>query len=318
MDHVGSILGAASYYVVFEVQPKDGKPQVIATLREKAEERSSNGFRLMLELAKNLGEQDPVYKIFTQQIGQAQSMVKIETDGNAARSQYDIASKLYNGRYVEIDGFKFSFDSTSLTDSGPRFRLMEKAKGLHFNDLPEDTAEQKIFKKNLAKAYVTLEFYIILMGGEFDHDRHGYQMKVDGTEVRLFDHGAMSLHAPSTEDRKLLADVLFEGFERMQRGESIQTFLTNTVRQRAEAGTPSEYITTIQKGLLALSDYLRHMSANDIKLALQSAIQAGLEDGTLHSDLIEQAMMKAEAGGFSSGALSCQGEVIKIGQRLSK
>lgn len=312
---VKKVLGAASYYVVFEVENKQGGREVFAVLRRNALERAKNGFDLLIQLAEKRSKNDPVYQTLISLIDQARFMADIETDSRIGAEQAKKAASLYDGVTVQVGSRSFKFSTATVTDSGKNYRRMKKAEGVHFNDLPESTAEEREFKSDLARAYLSLELQFILAGGEFDHDRHGAQMKVNGNEVVLFDHGAMALNPPTEQERKQMAEVVFESLKANQDGGNLAEEIFKHIRRiHEQTGEIPRYLVTIQKGLLALQDFARHVPKDEFASILKAAAEPGI-----HPDIQEVLMRKVAESpklidSFTSQSAKCKPILIKLAQ----
>lgn len=289
------ILGAASYYIVVEVEYRVGnaiEPRVIAILRPNALARAANGFKLLIDLVQKMKDNREFTGTLSEMIQQAQEEAHIETDSEIAVKQYETARNLYNNVKISVNGRGFNFKSVELTDWGQGFRVMKKAEGVHFNDLPESSPDQLSYKRNLARAYLALELRNILQGKEFDHDRHGAQVRVSGDNASLFDFGSMSLSQPNEAERKILAEALFLfATEKNKDGEDFSAHFHDALRS---VGTDQveahKYIALIERAVLALNDFIRYIPQKDFK----AIIQAVVENGEVHPDIVMSFLENAE------------------------
>ncbi|MBY0372010.1 M48 family metalloprotease [bacterium] len=310
VKHIGRILGAASYYITVEVELFDGTSAVVSLLRPHAKERAQEGFRKMAEVASDLGRSDPLQKHLVQVIDHASRMADVETDSNAYKKQFDTAEKNYSGYEIEVDGHKFTFAPAKLLTHGEGYRFSQKAKGEHFNKLPESTPEQQRYRKNLARAYVTLELIQVFSGEEFDHDRHGDQMRVDGETVILFDHGAMSLEPPTQKQRELLGKILAYAINQGQSDwTQISGLVMSAARQlRATDPETSDYLVKIQNAFLKLTDFTKHLDPTD----RADILAAVLNHGRVHPDIAGAIQAKLQPDKAGALMQDCGKVLIQI------
>jgi len=315
VQRVDKVLGAASYFIVAEVTMTDGKQAVLALLRPHAERRAERGFGILEKFtdafrAEAATNDAAMRSTLRELVQQAQRMVATETSAEATAKQFETALQLYGNRRVKVGGREFVFNPVKLLEKpGPGYRLMTRAEGVHFSQLPEKTAEQVSYKKDLAKAYVALELDLILRGGKFDHDRHGSQMKVRGNEVSLFDFGAMALKEPSKEDRRALADMLVEAASGMGSGgyDAFSQAVVKSVQKRhAETGEAPEYLITAEKAVLAMGDYVKKLSPEDLKgiiaqVAMRPTVHPEISERIIERVMAEPLLMERLMGGMGGG-----------------
>ncbi|MEZ4749211.1 MAG: AarF/UbiB family protein [Bdellovibrionota bacterium] len=302
IKRVKRILGAASYYVTYEVELETVRPngdivrenRVISLLRPHAKKRAKTGFEVMKRMAQKQAEKNPAFKVLVSMIEQAERMADIETDWQIGKKQAEDAERLYHGATIQIgDGKPFEIHVARTLETGEGYRVMEEAKGVHFNDLPERTAKQKARKRDIARAYVALEISRILRGEKFDHDRHGAQLKIDGNKIYLFDFGAMATddQLPTTEDRKVLAEVLYEGLKSFKSelgtgDHAFGDYLFKLIQDKTEKGGASDYLIRVQKGVIALGDFFKYLKPGD----LEDVVKGVIQEGQVHSDIVLELM----------------------------
>lgn len=295
VGRIKNVLGSASYYVAFEVEMKNGENNVLVVLRPYALKRSENGFRLMREMLNRIHIDDQTLEIVRQMVDQAQNLASLETDSTISAQQTKIARSIYESSGIEVNGEKFNLHVPKILVFGKTFRLMEKAPGEHFNDLPENTPEQRARKTSIAKAYLAYELHLILGGGHFDHDRHGAQMRIDGNDIYLFDFGAMALELPTTKERQQLGHLLFAAFDKIQRGEDFSLALFEEIKKKERNGEDVAFLLKIQKALVTLGDFQRHIDSTALPGIFKAAFQAGV-----HPDIAMAFMEEISASGMDS------------------
>ncbi len=315
---VKQLLGSASYYIVFETQNSDGDSEVFAVLRPYAIERAKQGFERMLALAKKRGPDDPIYNVLTQLIEQGKYMSAIETDAELNQKQTEIAQRLYQGMKAQVGDTVFEFSIAQVLESGKGWKRMKKAEGVHFDDLPEKTAKQLAYKADVAKAYLALEFHMLLSGMEFDHDRHGAQLKVLGNKITLYDFGAMSLDPPSADDRKIMVDVMSDMIEAHFAGKDLHLELfKKTSELHQQTGQIPRHLSALQKGLLALQNFARYVPKDEFVNVIKAAFEQGIHP-EIQAGLMTKVLEKPELGALLAASVfgsTCKGPLIKLSKR---
>lgn len=297
-QHLGEILGAASYYTTIAL----GEKQVIRLLRPEAREKADKGFRMMGAAIDDLNAKEPSsdldYTKLTQSmqdmVGQARRMARIETDHEIGAEQYQTAKTLSDGVSLTTSDHTFSLRVMDWRSMGRNWIIMDRAKGVTFNALPEETTDQITYKKQFAKSYIKFEISTILSGKRFDHDRHGGQLCIDPetNEVGLFDTGAMAVRDPLPEEQKQLGRVLYETIKATKDARfSAQHFdhiLSKKIADLHDGGQDSQYLVEVRKGLLALGDFFNVLDQKDIQ-----DIMPGLDILSEMSDPIREGLTES-------------------------
>ncbi len=202
---------------------------------------------------------------------------------------------------------------------------MQKMKGPTFNDLPANTPEEALQKRHVAKAIVYVELRNILSGNAFCVDRHGRNIRVDGSSVGHFDHGAVhavvrdnkgnpvhplqaeqalvgggSVEIPgATHTEKLqLAEALHSAYTQLSGGKPLAVVLHNEIEKaRAATGETPEYLIRVERALLALNDCFKGLTGQDMKDILGSLYLNGDIDPTI-TGALESKIKSDKLGGF--------------------
>lgn len=271
---VNEVLGSASFYVVASITMQNGDNKVLALLRPNALSRAENGFRLMSEMAKSLGEGHPAFKTLLELIEQATELAKIESNPLLSKGQIEQARSIYNGSAVQVDGFHFEFSVPAVGEVGQRYRLMDQADGAHFLDLPDkpDTIERK---RAIAKGIAAFELSLILRGLPFDDDRHGGNCKIKGNVISHFDFGGMMLEPPSDDELKQFGEVVANVLSRTSReGDFADEYFHEIKKLKEVNGSVPSLVKRVQKALLSLGDYRRYFQGDDLVDVLATAAQS--------------------------------------------
>ena len=112
---------------------------------------------MLKNLEQKKGERESFVKHSGKVIQETKKSSTNETDHTIFEQQYNIAHDLYKDRCVSISDSVFTFTVPQLLASGKGFKYMEYQSGEHFNDLPETSPEEYAYKKDVAKAILTLE-----------------------------------------------------------------------------------------------------------------------------------------------------------------
>ncbi len=276
---IGSIIGSGSYYITVD----NGDGSVLSILRPYSKQRAEDGFNVMLKTCENLEKYEGEnYKAFSSVlkniITKAQSMTDIEVDTEIGATQDKIARQLYNGKTMQIGKEVYQVQVADWLSHGESYKNVAMVSGVHFNDL-----EKGAFKTEFAKEYLKLELDNIFSGGNFDHDRHGAQLKIDPENkiVGIFDNGAMSTWEPSKEDKQALGKIINKVISKSITGGNVSDTLINAIQEEMKEGNTSEYILSVQRGLLALNDFMNELSSKE-KISILSNV--------LTSDSVDKAI----------------------------
>jgi len=290
--HVGSLLGSASFYLALEVEMKNHTRGVMKLLRPFAAERAENGFEIMLQMVGVLqGRFDPAaLQTIGQMIRQAQESAVLETNRQISVEQAEIAAAIYDGRRVTISGESFDLHVPKIISYGPTYQFMEKAPGKHFNDLPDKPQVKLEYKRRVAMAYFVFELATILRGGRFDFDRHGAQMRVQNQGLYLFDWGGMALQLPTQHDREQLGAVVFDIYMATQAGTSLDEAILSAIQNFSVAGVDVDYLLKVQKALLALEDFRKYLSIEQVIGILVTLLQHNVAHQDITNAMINRAL----------------------------
>ena len=310
---LGEIKGAGSYFIA--VESADGK-SVYSLLRENARDRANAEFERMLFMCKILrAKKEEKYvtfaRIFEGIVNKANTMSDIETDLDVGKCQDRMARQIYcnddgSEKVLNLeDGIQATLHVAKWNSFGEKYKETEKVEGEHFNDFPD-----AVFKHHFAKAYLQLELENLFSGCAFDHDRHGAQMKiqkVDNTHynVGLFDNGAMSDAPPSPEEQKQLGRVLnkiLNGLPNPKNPIEVLRYFASTkkgfaekfndaVQEETKNGEASDYLLAVQRGILALNDYMRCLSTGEVLSVITTSlknVQATNANGLTNSAIVSE------------------------------
>ena len=289
--HVTEQLGSGSYGFTVAIIDGDANKSALTVTKKDVGEEANYQFGLFKKTAEKLSLIDPIWGPLVGILENAQSMAHVEADFDIAAKQIKYAEQLYNGSSVIADGYRFKISTASLKSNGSDYKETEMANGEHFLDLPEQTSDEKRYKKAAAKAILAIEIHTILKGQAFDYDRHGAQCKLKGGYITLFDHGSIpydvesdEIIEPTIEDRLKLGEILGEAYAQSEQGNSMVEAMVKLIAQESDNLNESSYLQCFQRGILALSDYMNASADNEeeknnvIKDIVMQSIKTGLVD----------------------------------------
>lgn len=306
---LGKIMAAGSHFIAIDLGD-----EVLSLGKEHSQLQAKQGFERMIHTFQELlphttGTERDTIQILMDSAQQAYSMNEVETNANLGYQQFLLSQQLYDSTTMNIDGSYIHFKtmpwtsySTKLVKEGKNtwtqsYKLMEKARGVDFTNMPNTTPEEQLLKTTVAKANFMLNLGTILKGGVFDDDRHSGQLKVlthpkmpGHIYVSLFDTGSTSLTEPTQADRILFGQLIYHTFKQTI---STGNLLDNTsfmkgfnesmslIRQHYQGETPL-YIAKVQRALSALSHF-----SNDIPTdQMGQVIITVLRDTPIHPDIL--------------------------------
>lgn len=267
---VGKVLGAGAYGVTIMRERQDGEKTAVTVLPKYVRERAEYEFGNFERATRLLAERDPQFALLVGLVQEARHMANIETNMDIAAKQAELASQAYDNLGFEIQGQQVQMSTAPWIRHGKDFKETAMVTGIHFNDLPTHTPEQRKIKKIAGQAAWAAEKYIRLKGSPVDHDRHGAQqlieMKNGVLHIRNFDFGAMDIEPPTVTQKEGLIDLLFgaakdSALKRRPFSEAIAE------RVKSFNGNPevSRYINTFARAEVAVSDFEAETKRNQKK-----------------------------------------------------
>lgn len=298
---VGRLLGAGSYGYTVQVARGGKRPTALTLLRGNVEYEAQHQFEHYRSTAEKLSKHDAKWEPLIGILANARDMARIEADFTIGAKQIRAAEKLYNGYKITADGQTFKIRTAALCDHGKEYKETRLAKGVHFNDLPAATAQDRAYRQAVAKAVFTAEIGVMLSGAGFDYDRHGAQQRVAGGTITLFDHGSLmydldrnDVKIPTEEEKQTLGTIIASVYKTLENGEKpvIETLLDH-LRDTSVYGGSAGYIESFKRGILALGDYRQHMGDTDearnkaVAGAIMAVITSGSVDPVIQNTVIE-------------------------------
>ncbi|WP_454783355.1 AarF/UbiB family protein [Legionella sp. WA2022007384] len=285
ISRIGALLGSASYNLALEAELKDGQHVVLLMQRENAAKDAEQGFAHLEATIKACTHKkmESMRETVLSIIKEAEALSTVEMDKDLSEKQNQIASQKYN-RLVTVmgDGVMrtLTMKPAHLLKNGQGYRFIERFYGIEFNELPNLTKEDKATRKAIAKAVITVELVNILSGGCFDSDRHGNQLRYEHDKLGLYDFGEMSLAPPTEVELRQLGDVLRSvpktAIKNALFGTSFDTLLSEHIEKARKAGEPTTYLMRVRKAFLALRDFQKELSNEELFGILKSVNTSGL------------------------------------------
>ena len=301
IERYDGVLGTGSYAVTLGIR-RSGLRTALSLTKPDAEKSAKQEFGYFNKTASQLAPKDSIFAPLPRLVRQAEHSSKIETDDVLNARQIKQAESLYNGTVVSVDGEDFVFYVAPLLEHGPGYKETLIIPGQHFNDIAKKSENPKYVKK-LAKAILTVEMTHLLSGDAVDHDRHGAQARIEGNRIGLFDFGGMALHAPSEHQKALLASALSRTMRNysvqnpLAKPKSIGDALSRAIQEisRNAPEADQDYLSGVQRGLLALTDYMKTLSKEEILSVMLTVVAQPTLDPVIHKE-IEGSKLAALSG----------------------
>ena len=339
---LGPVLESASFFTAV-----DAGNEVFTFLTPRALVRAEDGFSIMESFVAELRKADDSFSqiapAVAEMVHSARTSAILETNGRVGAAQADSMRARYNGLTVTIGTRAFPFATAAWSDHGPEFRRMQKMKGPTFNDIPSNTPEETQHKQQVAKAIVYVELRNILSGNAFCVDRHGRNIRVDGSAVGHFDHGAVhavvrdnkgnevhplqaeqalvsggtaEIPGASHTEKLHLAEALHSAYTNLSGGQPLAVVMHNEIEKaRIATGASPEYLIRVERALLALNDCFKCLNGQDMKDILGNLYLNGEIDRTITGALeskIKSEKLGGFAGFFVNASKAIRGEIEKM------
>ncbi len=286
-----SVLGAASFNTAIEIKELGNENTVVLLERENAWTRARSGFE---HIAKALNAWEDVAAeehrdVIMDMVNEAKDVAKLETSFDVNEKQYKQAKAAYTGVSI-VSGdsdIKVSLQPVGSIYAKQHVRVITKADGVHFSDLPEKTKKQQELKKHIAKSYLAVELSNILSGNPFDCDRHGQQMKVDivsesDIRLNLYDYGGFDISEPSVRAKKSLGSALNQIAVGIQMNEDPISIFEASIEAEIDQDS-KRYLMRTRKAWLALQDFQKHIEPNEMIEVFKTALSNGQMDADIMS-----------------------------------
>ncbi|MEZ0223088.1 MAG: M48 family metallopeptidase [Alphaproteobacteria bacterium] len=315
---VGRQLGAGSYgYTVELVYPSESTALTLA--REDVGVESAHQFGVFGKTAEKLSQINRMWAPLINILSNAKKMSAVESNFEIAAEQIKVAETLYNGMSVSVDGYNFNISTAALQNFGKEFKETEIARGEHFLDLPAGTTEEMKYRQAVARAVLATELHIWLRGGAYDYDRHGAQCRVQGSTIKMFDHGSIpydtelkKIMLPTTQDKIVLGQVIAGAYAMSSMsGQPVMDVLIEKLTHTDAYGESAHYLECFKRGMLALSDYVKDSGDTPeernrfIQAAILQSVKSGLADKQIMASM-------TAATGFGGLPRSDSGEKISL------
>jgi hypothetical protein len=315
--HVGEIIGAASYEVVFRVTVRlpDGttEDQALAIERPYSERLANTGFKRLKALAQSMGESDPIYNDFVHLIEQAHESSIGETDWQAKQRKARVATSLFEGFQVKINDKPIDFSFAKTFATGPRYRFMPLVTGTLFNKLSADKVEEgdaQTWEYGLSNFVHFL--FLTSCGLPFCNDRHGGQVIASKRQNNHLDPGGFSESKQPDEDMRVFAELLHDLLV-VQKKDSVNVvdlFVERLKHFKEKYPAQKKYLTRLERGLLAHKDFLKTIPPSILTEALPEILRAISQTGYLHPEIQKRLRMQILALSFLPRSKNCAVEII--------
>ena len=286
--------------------------KVVQVMHDKAATKSEREFTKINAAIEELCAQDSKYEILKSVAERSAKNAKIEVDINEGAKQYVNACNNYGAiESVEVNGVSYVPHVATWERYGDskfsNYKIMEMAPGKSI-DSPDFTPQQK---HDMALAYTMIEMTNLMSGKAWDIDRHSKQQNFhitqdkDGkpvVEIGIFDTGAQRA-APTKDEKELLGRFLIAVVKEQQKGKdsNLSEFMLEKIKKFEKAGKDVNYVSDVQRGLLAISDVMKHMNtpenpngmAEGLKTCFAALHKNKLIDNKLYKTLIKETVKAA-------------------------
>lgn len=292
---------------VENLQTNSVETKVVQVMHDRAATKSEREFKKINAAIDELCGQDPKYEILKSVAERSAKNAVIEVDIKEGANQYKNACENY-GRIenVELNDVTYIPKVATWERYGEslysNYKIMEMAPGKSI-DSPDFTPEQR---HDMALAYTMIELSNLMGGKAWDIDRHSKQQNFNVTkdengktvvEIGIFDTGAQR-PAPTKEEKKLLGKFLVAVVKEQQQNKdsNLGEFMLDKIKKFEKAGKDVNYVSDVQRGLLAISDVMQHMNtperpngmAEGLITCFKELKNKGLIDDGLYKSLIRE------------------------------
>lgn len=283
--------------------------KVVQVMHDRAATKSEREFTKINAAIDELCAQDPKYEILKSVAERSAKNAKIEVDINEGAKQYRNACENY-GKIdsIELNGVTYVPKVATWERYGEskfsNYKIMEMAPGKSI-DSPDFTPQQR---REMALAYTMVELTNLMGGKAWDIDRHSKQQNFHITkdengktvvEIGIFDTGAQRA-APTDKEKELLGKFLIAVVKEQQKGKdsNLSEFMLAKIKKFEKAGKDVNYVSDVQRGLLAISDVMKHMNTpenpNGMAEGLKTCFTA-LKNNKLIDDKLYKTLIKETA-----------------------
>ena len=307
--------GTFNKTILVEVEnPKTGKSEakVVQVMHDRAATKAKREFAKINKAIDELCSKDSKYEILRNVAERSAKNAKVEVDINKGAQQYTNACENYGEiGHIDLNGVTYIPKVATWEYYGSskfsNYKIMEMAPGKSI-DSPDFTPEQR---REMALAYTIIEMTNLMGGKAWDIDRHSKQQNFYITEdkngkkiveIGVFDTGGQR-EAPTNNEKKMLGKLLISVVKEQLKGEkgNLSEFMLEKIKKFQRSGKDVNYISDVQRGLLALSDVMKYMNTPENPNGMVDGLKTCFEvlrtnkliDETLYSALIKETIKTA-------------------------
>ena len=322
---------------VENVQTGQLETKVVQVMHDRAATKSDREFTKINAAINELCSQDAKYEILRSVAERSAKNAKIEVDIKEGANQYRNACENY-GKIdnIELNGVTYIPKVATWERYGEskfsNYKIMEMAPGKSI-DSPDFSPEER---REMALAYTMVELTNLMGGKAWDIDRHSKQQNFHVTtdkngkkvvEIGIFDTGAQRPQ-PTNKEKELLGKFLIAIAKQQMSGadNNLGEFMLERIKKFEKAGKDVNYVSDVQRGLLAISDVMKHMNtpqnpngmADGLKTCFKVLYQNKIIDQKLYKSLIkETAKSMLKSPKFGKAVADCLLHPSESTDRLS-
>jgi hypothetical protein len=288
--YYGAVEAAGSMgYTMFN-RTADGNLYADTLLRPHAAGRCEREADNMVKTARKLADKNPKFSAAVDIAETAKRHAFVETCMSLAAKQGEVARQLYNGleTYTVVNGQKYALkhqtaDIIRYSDGGKRARVVP---GVEFNKLPENTEEQRAYKKATAVQLWGIQILNRLSGLPCDCDPHGANQKINNGTVGHFDFGMAELAMPTMNQKRALARSVVRAYrDHILFHKSIGAALGQQIKKADVPEKDKHYLSSFMRHMLALGDFETYISDDEKKSIVGSIFASGKVDSVIMDEI---------------------------------
>ena len=251
---VGKILGCGSTAYVVEYGD-----DALKLMREDVVPIAELQFERFLKSFEILAEKQDHYKPLPAMVDHADKLIRISSSGRIGAEQLRYAQECYDPLTVTVNGKKQKFHVAEPVSAGDEYLRMERIGGKNINTLHQQGSSANDLRSK-SIAIETAFIYRMMQGKAMDQDMHGAQQGITGTQIGMFDTGAIpydpdngEISEPNDSEKRALGQLFGITLNAAMQYQSPVEALVNAVTSQ-EWGEAKSYLVGVKRGLLARSD----------------------------------------------------------------
>ncbi|MFN8391283.1 MAG: hypothetical protein U0136_13405 [Bdellovibrionota bacterium] len=202
------------------------------------------------------------------------------------------------------------FQAAGMFEAGPRFRVSTRMKGVHFKDMPQRTADEKLVKFFVAIACFMRHLRFLLSGKPFNHDPHAANLRAvvvtnssSLVEIVVGEFDELGIcRAPTERQMRIFGDMLMDAVGcalhyGIDLNETIkEAFSIVAVRMRRG----DDKVHSMLKTLMTISDYQSYIDWYTGNPLTNAAVYLQMLQGLAASDSVHPTLREVFGTRFAA------------------